>query len=322
MNGLKTTQWILASALVIRAGVARGDTYGPAADKIEFDRTNCVFAVVENSLGGNDIEDRRSRVTVFVRPRLEAIPAAALRNTTAGAMPSGNIRTVRMLELDYNPGLIRVSREHLVLLDVFGTNRRELESRPAISVLEHNGGGVSLRVEDVFRDGMVKYHNGRGRVAWLRDAWFDPDAKRLIVVSNWNNRNEAGYEMALVDLKSGAVSLASREAVAQQLRDVEPRFLHTALDVAFANGVAGVRDVASAVFENRAQPLPARARAAAILAKDGDQVAVKFLDRLASLRGAVPEAIVLEKYDVDPILYWDSEYWLDTIGFAAAERER
>ena len=296
------------------------DSYPEFEDTLEFDRHRTFFAEVR---GDPDDHSTTRQVTVIVWTRLHADAGLDwlkegqpnLKRELPPQLSPGPIRTVFSRRFKV-PGLVRITPTAVAILDYHPSNYGGLKNGPAVQVISFDGKmQVSLRLDEVFKNATERYHNGRGQVNWLRDAWFDESGRRIFIVSGSHSSNEHGREVAILSLPSGKIQLADTNIVKEQITSIEPRFLHTALDVGMNYSVAGLDGIANRIFEDKASSLPAKLRAAAHLSKSGDIPARELIRALADLQSVDPAKA---KHPLlSESLVFENDYWWNTIGYAA-----
>lgn len=308
----------LILALWNRSAIA--DSYPGFVDRLETNRSGLIVATVRASQVNSS--DRTISIAVWTRLRPEAMMLAANSKlfasdaSASGLTSPGPLSTLFETEHRFHPEEVRISSSSLVLAGYHGINYGELKHGPALRIQSFEGQMLlSLRLDDIFANGTERYHNGRGRVEWLRDMWFDKSETKLVVVSSAHQSNPSRHEVAVVDIASKRVARASATFLEEQLKSVGSRNLHTVFDVAVAHRVDGLNRTANDIFTDASKPLPARVRAAAYLSSSGDTQARRFIEELAALSEKDPADIRHE--DVSPVLVFEDDYWWETIGYAA-----
>lgn len=267
---------------------ARADSYGEFPDTLEVDRFGLVFVEVRKAANSEKYESVAISAWTRVHPDALLRRIGEMRERPRGSsvveVTRGPIRTLFRREFDFEPGKVRITHKLIALLDDYAINYGELQRRPAVQIFSFDGRQlVSLRLEDIFKNGMARYHVADGRVSWLRDAWFDSSGKRLIIVSPTHRANAHGNEVAVVSIEDGTVQPADAATIKDQLLNVESRHLHSAIEVAVNHAVDGVDEVAIKTFEELTAPLSARVRAAAYLRERGNKEADDLIRSLADL---------------------------------------
>ena len=316
-----TTRVCVVLCVLILAMDAIADSYAAFADMLEVDRHGVLFA---NVRGFTTSSKERASVVVWTRLHPEALKRH-LRQQTRPQKPSADlglsagpispIRTVFERTFDRHPHLVRISSSAIAIMDFHAINYGQLKRLPAVRIVAFDGTReLSFRLEKLFANGTERYHNGRGLVQWLHDAWFDEKGRRLFVISTRHHTNPHGHEVAIVDLDSGQVSSADRAVIKEQLARLEPRFLHSALDVAISYGVDGINDVATRIFKDKTMPIVARIHAAAHLAKLGNAEAFRLIRELSKLSGTEPSDV--RHPAISRTFVFEHHYWWNTIGYA------
>ena len=313
---------LLFSTIIVALSVlvqqAAADSYEDFTDFLEVDRTGSFFADVRRNDGTSLEKGIAIRVWTRLRPevdRTRVMEFDSVRRAPSLLTP-GHTQTVFEGKYPFHPNLVRISPEAIAFLDYHGINYSELNRGPAIHVVRFDHEQqLSFQLDDVFEGGIRRYHNGRGRVNWLRDAWFIDSATRLLVVSEENVANSLGFEVAIISLTDSSIKVANSKEIINQLARVEDRFLHVVLEVATKYSIDELDERALSLFDSDTCPVAAKVRAAAHLRKLGNKRAEQLLRELAALRSLnlteVRHPLLSSSEIADPY------YWWNTIGYAA-----
>lgn len=302
------------------ATVALADSYPDFVDTLEIDRHGVLFADVRGTLKSSS--EKSISVVVWTRLHPNAIKSHLRQKEMShelradSGLSAGPVRTVYKRTFNRHPALIRLCSSSIAILDYHGINYGELKRGNAVQfVAFERDRELSLRLDDIFANGTERYHNGRGRVSWLQDAWFDETERRLFLISTRHPTNPHGREVAIIDLDSGLVAPAGGAVIKEQLARVESRFLHNAFDAALDFPVEGITDIATRIFADESMPLAARTRAAAHLAKLGNTEASRLIREMSAFSLTDPADV--RHHAISRTLIFEDEYWWNTIGYAA-----
>lgn len=289
-------------------GLCSADTYPPFAPQLEFSASRMMTTIVRPLPADTDA---RSRVSLSVLTRYDIgrkpLPAYG---RTPDSLHSGAAKLVANLDLDYEPGVVRVSDTHLALVDRYGINRNWLAKNPAIRLVSlEEKPEIRINLEQLVADVSSCVHVSDSTLSWYRDAWFSIDGMTLYVAL-WKAKNaDANDALHAINVVDGSTQVIDSAQIENVFSQSEKRFYPTLFDLATAQQNSNLGELARSVWKDDDLSLNVRVHAAAyslLVLEDSNALdIIRSIAMLSETSGAdrPPDIAVIRSYYDDPVAF-------------------